>query len=443
MKSLTFVSLASVVLFFAVSTPNATLTRETPCPEIAETGIDGLADKKRLRLSECLPVKSSLSPVFRQQSDHKGPIWYETAWQLQTTDCLASECFKYPKDKPGVSPLPLMSSELIVVGIILFLLAILGGRLILGSTKRTARIDQKSRNGATVIGRGLEDAFKSAEGWLSYADIDEQGTKSALNSSGRILPTQKIAINKSGLIGVISDQGPKATQDDFADSLALPELRVVAIADGVSSSTNGAFAAEIAVHTAIQDVAATWLIQRKLSADDLKQSIRFTQAMVSQRIQAAGLHQFSIPPSTTLIVAAETAQHLVLGYIGDGAAIITSGSLQWATNLLHPQSSGGVMMATLGMNPDLALPVVIEWPKVLPDGEVVIIGTDGIFQPGSILTTSNQILAAIKASIGSIESGRMTLEKVLMQWVSENCKTGDDNRSLGLLITNRALELWR
>jgi hypothetical protein len=170
----------------------------------------------------------------------------------------------------------------------------------------------------------------------------------------------------------------------------------------------------------------------------------FRKAQHAVELLSAGFHGLPRAAATTLIVAAELPDRFLIGYVGDGAIAVLRGNLQWSINLLFPQTGvAGGMTRCLSSDGGLSEPAVIDLPKSWPDGGIILIGTDGALVAGKALETARTIVGEIRAkATGSTHLDQHQVLRVLRDWVQDRITT-DDNRSLGILISDAAVRLWQ
>lgn len=246
-----------------------------------------------------------------------------------------------------------------------------------------------------------------------------------------------------GLLASATSIGGKDVQQDACCALDLPGCKIVVVADGISGSPKSHLAASTAVYVALDGLIQHWQAGCFLTRTVL--SHVFTQAQRAIHLQAQARNLTQSPPATTLILGVELADRLLLAYVGDGAAVLTTASLQWMQNLLYPQvGPGGAIVRYLGGPQGVIEPAYVELPKVWPEGAILLIGTDGALAQGQTLATVEAILGEIQKEVmNSIITGRpVDPHGILETWVSQRLSSGD-NRSLGLIVSDQALRLWQ
>jgi len=237
----------------------------------------------------------------------------------------------------------------------------------------------------------------------------------------------------------LTTTGGKPVQQDAVSCLETSAWKAIALADGVSGTPGAERAARMAVHVLLEELRQT---ARRGGIIDLQALSRGFQKAHREVVGGppSGEPFSGIAPQTTLIAVVETPDRILIAYCGDGAVIVSSGSLRWATSLLFPQvdfQQAGALRGIIGGSDD-PQPTLISLPRAAwPDGLVVVLGTDGALPPGESLRPAWDLLLRIRELFGAGQDPTCFLEEWLRSLES------DDNRSLGLLITEEALRLWR
>ena len=88
----------------------------------------------------------------------------------------------------------------------------------------------------------------------------------------------------------------------------------------------------------------------------------------------------------------------------------------------------------------------MEVDKALEGGEIVVAGTDGALPLGRTYAVSGEVLKDLKREfVGSgkdFNTQAHTVREFLEKKVKDEFKT-DDNRTLGIILTGRALISWQ
>ncbi len=243
-----------------------------------------------------------------------------------------------------------------------------------------------------------------------------------------------------GLALAVTDKGGKETQQDAARCLELPECKIVAVADGVSSSANSKIAARQAASMAVSVLGS--YASSGINGDVLREAFDRANTAIRQEV---GWRRNAGAPHTTLLLGVELEDRLLLAYAGDGAIVLCNGDLHWMTNVLHPYVGEAEMLTGYLGRADGGLePAVLELPKHWPTGIVVLLGTDGALELGKVMTTSGEILFEIAKGAQDWTEDQLTeqVRSLLQSWVSDRLDS-DDNRSLGLIISREALRRWQ
>ena len=261
------------------------------------------------------------------------------------------------------------------------------------------------------------------------------------------LPPQPFPADRTplgGLVATATSIGGKQVQQDACAHLDLPGCKVVAVADGISSSPDAHLAAQTAVQIALQALTLYWQAGYPITPSILKQAFFEAQAIIRLQVQARRLTH--APPATTLIVAVELVDRFLVAYVGDGAAVLATGNLKLGLmNILYPHMrTGGAITCYLGSNQGWVEPACLEFPKCWPEGGILLVGTDGALPLGQLLKMARPILEQVQRHVmDSLSSGgRVDPHPVLESWVTRHLTT-DDNRTLGLIVSEEALNYWR
>lgn len=244
-----------------------------------------------------------------------------------------------------------------------------------------------------------------------------------------------------GLICGATAIGGKMRQEDAWNGLQVNGNQVIAIADGVSSSSDPHLASVAAVNSIVRTVGDIWKNNHEINAESLHLAFRRAQQAVKKNSKGSD----GRAAATTLIVAIEQKKNFLIGYLGDGAAVLSTGELKWFNNELYPHTGpSGSLSGYLGDGSLYTEPAIVELPKYWFDGGILLLGSDGALEQGSVISTSKDILDELCQQVTTRQNSqtpgdlaRWTLER----WV-ENKLTTDDNRTLGILISHEAMEYW-
>lgn len=249
---------------------------------------------------------------------------------------------------------------------------------------------------------------------------------------------------------------PRATLNQDAVACgAAQDIAVVAVADGISET--GPRSAIVA------QAAATHMVNRVLAqtdtaegaavfADDHWFDVLFHALphVCEDALDAAGERWNpdgeGLSPKTTLIAAIRLPEELIVAYVGDGVAKVTTGRLIMARNLLIPHWNDNGHL-TRYVSPEApAQPTVIRLRTNFDEGELVLIGSDGAFPNRAsdptvfiIDTLKHQVTAdQVRPSPAAIGAGMLgILEQAL------GGRLLDDDASLGVILSRRAVDYWR
>jgi hypothetical protein len=259
-----------------------------------------------------------------------------------------------------------------------------------------------------------------------------------VNKMGR---RNKITV-PGAIVTCATDAGFYPVNEDFCGWKDLPAGRVLVVADGVSGSPEGATASKVTVEVFLQEVEqASTKSNDRIDRGVIQAAYEKACAAISARTQQTGL---STSPETTFISVVELEDRFLFSYVGDGAIVLTTGSLKYATNLLIPHIGyAGALTRTLNAQVEQPKPAYIEVEKGFEDGEIVLIGTDGALPPGRVLESSKKALEELRRTCQDEgecfdeSSARQVLEEMV-----KNVLPFDDNRTLGLILTKEAVSYW-
>lgn len=250
------------------------------------------------------------------------------------------------------------------------------------------------------------------------------------------VPVSTLPAYLGGLVLAVTTVGGKAEQQDAAYALDLPGSKIVIVADGVSSAPRAERAARLAVLSVLEALWRRALSGRPITLETLEQA--FQRAYEHLR-RLSPAPPGTPGPQTTLIVAVELSDRFLVAYCGDGGAYLTTGSLRWCNNVLFPQQDfrqAGALTDVLGGSSP-PRPNVLSFRKGWPDGGILAIGTDGALPLGGSLSAVQELLQQVREAVRAGQSPDWVVEEWLRRRPSE------DNRSLGLLISEEALRTWR
>ena len=295
-------------------------------------------------------------------------------------------------------------------------------------------------------------------GWLSKVD--------KLNVDIPVANTVSIDKNKFPFDSILSGASitNKQNEDSNQDALAtirnhFQQFNAVIVADGIGGLANGGDAARIAVKTA-----------KELLSSDISIDISevFSKVQLCLRretkplITNNKLDQFG----TTLIIAIETDDRFIIGYLGNGSIYHIRGNFDkcWSesrpnptcvANLLNPHSIqlDGKETLTGYLSPILLYePSFIELHKDKTNGDILILTTDGLGSNDQIqlgkdgngnwwCRTEMWLIELLKNIKTGLNKENMSI--LLRNFLSEMKlnKKLDDDTTIGLIITSRAISL--
>jgi len=231
------------------------------------------------------------------------------------------------------------------------------------------------------------------------------------------------------IVAVATHAGPKKNNEDAVMMGSSWCHNYITIADGVGGCAKSKEAAEIATKV------FTTLIKNRIQKhgtiqyQDIKPI--YEQAAKSIRDNKLG--------KTTLISIIEKPKCFIFSYLGDGQAYLLRGDTEAGVPLMigHRKNGllGGVISSSL-----TAEPVIMQISKGFISGEIIIAGTDGLFNE-DIHKKRPDLLSEL---ITTIRNTPMTTKftQVLYDFLDKlNCENVlEDNASLGIIMTNKAAE---
>ena len=244
----------------------------------------------------------------------------------------------------------------------------------------------------------------------------------------------------SGLVTAATWIGGKPQNEDRFCFDDLGTAKLIIIADGVSSSSHGAVAAE----TVVQHV------RQAIRAALAEANPRFDQAFFDAACKEAAQHiAGQIPQATsaesTVVILLELPDRVVLAYLGDGGAVWARGNQRGGRSLLLAQHDEyGRLSGFVGAQGVAGRPTVLQIQKSAEtDGAIFVVGSDGALPRGQEIGRVHQLLQML---IRQAKTGAMSLTETNVAQVIESCLAGwqpDDNATLGLLFTQEALAYWQ
>jgi len=231
------------------------------------------------------------------------------------------------------------------------------------------------------------------------------------------------------IVAVATHAGPKKNNEDAVMMGSSWNHIFLTIADGVGGCTKSKEAAETAVNVVTTSIKVHIQKCGTIQYQDIKPI--YEQAAKSIRDNKLG--------KTTLISIIEKPKCFIFSYLGDGQAYLLRGDTEAGVPLMigHRKNGllGGVISSSL-----TAEPVIMQISKGFISGEIIIAGTDGIFND-DIHSKRPDLLSEL---ITTIRNTPMTKKftQVLYDFLDklnyENLL--EDNASLGIIITNKAAE---
>jgi len=256
-----------------------------------------------------------------------------------------------------------------------------------------------------------------------------------------------------GLVACWADAAGQTYNEDRCKCDSSDDLCVVSVADGVSEmhTSHADLAAEAAVQAFVQ-FCVEKLQEGPLSPISVKQAYDSAAEAISATLKERGLS--SLTPAKTLLAAIEWREWLVLTYLGDGCILLADGTLDQNSMILF----GGRLRGNLKPDGTVGTPMYIFCQKYLPQGEIILLGTDGILNAESeddqerSRKIALEVLRRLRARCQQegCKFDQKAAESVLRDFIQDSLKenspwhyyTYSDNQTLGVLITKRTINYW-
>ncbi len=175
----------------------------------------------------------------------------------------------------------------------------------------------------------------------------------------------------------------------------------------------------------------------------------FCREVLGLSAQAAAEEDPSKAPATTLIVALRLPDELIIAYAGDGAVKLSTGRLIVVRNLLVPHWTDVQHITRAVSALDEVRPTIMRIRPDFDEGDVVLIGTDGAFPPSHRQADPTvEIIDGMRAWCHHNHAWKRTspyiaraMQKLLLATLTT--RTWDDDATIGVMVSQRALEFWQ
>jgi serine/threonine protein phosphatase PrpC len=255
-------------------------------------------------------------------------------------------------------------------------------------------------------------------------------------------PTQLEVI--SGLIACSTIRGIKPNNDDNFRVGHAGGCKFLVMGDGVTNSLGGGDASRITVNAFYDTIEKAYKVRQKMDFQVLERGYQ----NACNELKKTALERTGKPEGfeTTVIAVAETNISFFITYLGDGRLYLVRGDLERGAQLMISHRTGGVLGGALGAYGLHGRPVYIEHSKSFEFGEIIIAGTDGVFDLSNTdgKPAIDRILEKLRAEgvTSSTETLRQAIDQTLENMVMENLI--EDDATLGVIISGNALrELGR
>lgn len=260
-------------------------------------------------------------------------------------------------------------------------------------------------------------------------------------------PSRSVFAPRQSIVAYATTEGDKEVNQDYAGNRCLDKCNVLAIADGVSDSLRAELAAKAAVEGFLTKIEEVLKQRSAIGREEIRDAYRAASAEIRERVeqvkQQEGLD--SLNPQTTFIGIIELVDRFIFTYVGDGAIALFRADTREGVMILIPHSAPGGLTRWLDANNESPKHGYMEMDKTLEGGEIIVAGTDGALPLGKkALKTSQGILLDLKREFQEHHEkfDRDTVRRILLQKVKREIRW-DDNRTLGIILTNDALDSWR
>jgi serine/threonine protein phosphatase PrpC/tetrahydromethanopterin S-methyltransferase subunit G len=238
----------------------------------------------------------------------------------------------------------------------------------------------------------------------------------------------------------------RSENQDFCMAFETKRFQLMIMADGLGGVSHGREAAQIASASAALSILKRLCILKKIKDCDAEMAVRNSFESASKNLDnisdMLGVKNPNQGFRTTLIIVLALPSHYIWGYIGDGGLVILRATGQQEC-LLIPQKadpqSPNILAASLGP--------IIEGSAIFGitahhPGDLVLCGTDGIFDRVSSTTFSPDILRAVIEHNGDLDKVVHLILEELSGSKDEFGYVCDDNMSLGLIRDDTLAKLF-
>jgi len=277
----------------------------------------------------------------------------------------------------------------------------------------------------------------------------------ALDIQDTQLPPQSTPVQGDlarSIVACRTDPAGYFPNQDFARGKDAGHIRIACLTDGVGSQEYSQVAAQAACEAFIgfwddksqpEESRLQELIDiaYQTAADAIRKRVNEESRRLKREIRFA---------DTTLLAVIEWDDCLVVTCLGDGGIWLTTGDPDPAGEWLLIEQGGPTLDNFLGLHGKTGEPAWCRIGKTKPNGEVILIGTDGILDmkaPDRSLKIAQEVLRRLRESVQ--KRGRdfkvQDAEDVLRDFITDpqwRRWTFPDNQSLGVLITDKALQSW-
>jgi len=234
-----------------------------------------------------------------------------------------------------------------------------------------------------------------------------------------------------GIIGVATHKGPKMFNEDVVLEGSSWGINFLILADGLGGCSHGGNAAKLTANTFHDEIEKIIKTSGKVQFNDIE-PIYYSCAAKIKKHSRNGKGW-----KTTVICVVENQDDLLITYLGDGQVYLVRGDVESGIPLMVGHRVNGLLGGVVG--PEItARPVIIRISKAFTKGEIIIAGTDGIFNP-ELKTAKPELLMELLAYIRE-KIRTDSMNNILRHFIDELYAQDllNDNASLGVIITSRA-----
>jgi hypothetical protein len=244
--------------------------------------------------------------------------------------------------------------------------------------------------------------------------------------------TKTLDNSLSNIVAIATHEGLKTKNEDRVLSRSSQAFSFVILADGLGGRPHGEKAAQTAVDVFRDELVTIEQEKGSVEFGDMKAIYETAASRLRTIIKGKG-------GKTTLICIIERTGDFIISYLGDGQVYLMRGDTEMGIPLMITHRTKGLLGGTLG--PEMtAQPVTMQISKAFRSGEIIVAGTDGVFNPEIGRVRPNLLIEFV--SFFRDKYGLMPDNDILAEFLNHlhDLNLLEDNASLGLIITGQARE---